>query len=159
MNKENTTNNSPDLKSLFAQFESLTEEYLGKKAPALPDNAKEAIVKYSPYITLVVMLFALPVILGAIGLTAVLTPFAYMGGVRSGMSFSFSTLFLLATLVLEGLALPGLFARKLSGWKLVYYGVLINAVYSLLSLQIGNMIVSTLISLYILVQVKSYYKN
>lgn len=154
-----TTSPQPaDFKTLMAQLDAFFEDYLVKKAPALPPTAKELIVKYSPYIALVVMLFSLPAVLFALGLGALLSPFAFMGGVRYGFSFSLSTLFLLVTLVMNALALPGLFARKLSGWRLVYYATLLGAVSSLLNFQLGNMIIGTAISLYVLYQVKSFYK-
>ena len=159
MTNTTPTNNTPDLKTLYTQFESLLEEYLGKKAPALPTSAKEAIVKYSPYITLLVLLFALPAILAALGLSALFTPFAYMGGLRYGMSFSITTIILLVSLVLEGMAIPGLFARKASAWKLVYYATLVNGLYSLFSFNLGGFIIGTGIGLYVLIQIKSYYKN
>jgi hypothetical protein len=158
-NTSQTTNPSSDLRTMFNQLETLFEEYLGKKAPALPTNAKEMIVKYSPYISLVIIFFSLPAILFALGLGALLTPFAFMGGVRYGFSFSFSTLFLLATLILQIAAIPGLFARQLAGWKKIYFATLLSAVYSLLNFQLGNMIIGTVISLYFLFQVKSYYKK
>ena len=70
-----------------------------------------------PYISLVVIIFSLPAILFALGLGALLTPFAFMGGVRYGFSLKFSTLFLLTTLVFQVAAIPGLFAREMSVWK------------------------------------------
>ena len=61
-------------------------------------------------------------------------------------------------------ALPGLFARKMSGWKLLFYSVIINLVYGLVNSltyfgSILGTLISVLISLYILFQVKSLYKN
>jgi len=153
------SSSSSDFRTMFNQMEVLFEEYLGKKAPALPSNVKELIVKYSPYISLVVIIFSLPAILFALGLGALLTPFAFMGGIRYGFSFSFSTLFLLATLVLQVAAIPALFARQMSGWKKMYYATLLSAVHSLLNFQLGNMVIGTAISLYFLFQVKSYYKK
>jgi len=154
MNNETKTKSTstPDVKTLFVQFETLAEEYLGKKAPALPENAKEMIVKYSPYIAIAVAVIGA---LGTLGLGALLGPLALLGG----YSFSILSLISLASLVMEGMAIPGLFARKASAWKLMYYATLVSAVYLLLRLDIGNLILSTAISLYLLFQVKSYYKN
>ena len=155
-----TTQNSAnpaDFNSSMSKLDDFLELYLVKKAPSLPENAKEAIVKYSPYIALVMLVLSLPVILGFLGLTALLSPFAILGGVHYG--FSFAGIFLLATLVLEIMALPGLFNRKASSWKLMYYASLINAVYSLLNSGVGSFVIGTAISLYFLFQIESYYKN
>jgi hypothetical protein len=159
MNKINTpTSSSSDFKTLFSQLESFLDDYLVKKAPALPTNIKDMLVKYAPYISILVVVLSLPPVLALLGIGAILSPLAYMGGVYVGSSFSFSLLFLIASLIVEAVAIPGLFARKQSAWRLMYYGVLINAVYELLKLNLGSLIVGSAISLYFLFQVKSYYK-
>jgi hypothetical protein len=140
------------------QLDSILTEYLVKKAPAIPTSAKEIIVKYAPYISLVIILFSLPAILFALGLGALLSPFAFLGGLRYGFSFSLTSLVLLITIVLDIIALPSLFKREFFGWKMLYYSTLIGAVHSLLNFQLGNLIIGTAISLYILFQVKNYYK-
>ena len=54
--------------------------YLVKKAPfQIPDNAKEWLVQYGPWITIVVIVLTLPAILALLGLGAVLLPFAGYG--------------------------------------------------------------------------------
>jgi hypothetical protein len=158
MTNTNSSPSTPDFKTIMSQLDTTLELYLVKKAPSLPENIKELIVKYSPYIALVLLALSLPAILFALGLGALLSPFAFLGGVSAGVSFSLGTLVLLVVLVLEAMAIPGLFARKVSAWRLVYYATLINAVYSLISLNFSNLILGTLISLYFLFQVKSYYK-
>lgn len=159
MKTSEKTTQSTDFNSSMKKLEETLELYLIKKAPSLPENAKEAIVKFSPYIALVVLVLSLPMLLGLLGLTAALTPFAFLGGVHSGFSFSFAGLFLLATLVLEIIALPGLFSRKATAWRYMYYASLVNAVYALVRFDLGGLVIGTAISLYILFQVKSYYKN
>jgi hypothetical protein len=104
------------------------------------------------------MVMLLPVLLGVLGLSAFLMPFSYMGGLRYGLGFSFSTIFSLVVLVMQGLALPALFKRQISGWKFMYYVALIQAVQNLLRFDLGGLIIGSAISLYILFQIKSYYK-
>lgn len=147
-----------DLKSGVNQLESTLEEYLVKKAPALPENVKELIVKFAPYITLIMLIMALPAVLVLFGIGALLTPFSYMGGVNAGMTYTVSMVVLAVSLVLEALAIPGLFKRTKQGWNLVFYSALVSAVSSLVSFNIVNLVIGTLISLYFLFQVKSYYK-
>jgi hypothetical protein len=140
------------------ELEALLEEYLVKKAPALPDNIKEIIVKFGPWITLIMMIMLLPVILGVFGLAALLAPASFLGGANVGFSYVVSLLFSIATLVIEGIALPGLFKRQLSAWRLMFYSTLLGAVDSLIHLNIVGLIIGTAISLYILFQIKNKYK-
>ena len=151
---------TPSNKSLIPQLEDMLDLYLVKKAPfQLPANVKEFIVKFGPWITLVLMLLALPIILVALGLSAVLLPMVgAAAGVNTGIMATVSLLFAIAALVLEAIALPGLFKRSKVGWNFVFYSVLVTAVGDLITFEIFGLIISTLISLYILFQIRSYYK-
>ena len=129
--------------------------YLVKKAPVqLPDNAREWIVKWAPWITVVLLIISLPVLLFALGISAVFLPFA--GVYAPGLAFAW--IFLLAELGLEVAALPGLFARKMSGWNLAFYARLLGIVYSAASFSIGGVLIGGLLGLYILFQVRGLYK-
>ena len=73
-----------DLKGILSQLEALLDEYMVQKAPfALPQEVKEFLVKVSPYLVIVFAVMALPLIFAALGLTAILSPFAMMGGYLS----------------------------------------------------------------------------
>ncbi|OGK63153.1 hypothetical protein A2334_01725 [Candidatus Roizmanbacteria bacterium RIFOXYB2_FULL_38_10] len=139
-------------------MEKVCEEYLVKKAPSLPDGVKEAIVKFGPWITLILMIMAAPIILGALGLGTILMPLGFLGGLGSGLNYSLSMIFTAVILVMELIALPGLFKRLKSAWNIMFYVTLIQAVHSLISFNLGGLIIGTLLSLYILFQIKSYYK-
>jgi hypothetical protein len=131
------------------------EYYLVTKAPfQLPDNVKEFLVKFGPWIALVLMIISLPVLLFALGLGAMLTPFA---GVGFGYSYGYLLLFTVVGFVLEAVALPGLFARKMSGWRMMFYAQLVQIVGSLLSGAVIGALVGGLIGLYILFQVRPLY--
>ncbi len=138
----------------------MLELYLVKKAPALPKNVKEILVKFSPWIALLMVVISLPAILALLGLGAALysVPYGAYGMMQAGGGFSIAILFLIATMALQALAVPGLMKRKMAGWNFLYYGVWVNAIYSILNGQIIGMIIGTLIGLYFLFQVKSYYK-
>lgn len=140
-----------------AGLEAQLELYLVKKAPALPVGLKEFIVKFAPWLTLILMVLLLPVLLAALGLGALLLPASYLGGAGSGFFYTITLIGTGAVLVLEGLALPGLFKRLLSGWRLLFYATLINAIISLLGGNLISALVGALIGLYVLFQVKSYY--
>ena len=131
--------------------------YLVKKAPfQLPDAAKEFIVKFGPWITIVLLFLTLPLLLVALGIGAFLMPF---GGLGYATGFGFLSLFVLAEIALMVAALPGLFARKMAGWRLLFYSQVISIVYSLLSGSVVGGIIFGLISLYILFQVRPLYQN
>lgn len=149
---------SNDLKSSLSQLEDLLEEYLVKKAPSLPNDVKEFIVKFGPWITLVILIISLPAILFVLGIGAIFSPFAFLGGASTGVSYMLAMIVLAATVILEAVAIPKLLRRERAGWNLVFYASLLGFVSSILKGDIVGTIIGTLISMYILFQVKSYYK-
>lgn len=134
--------------------------YLVKKAPALPKSFKELIVKFAPWLEIIGAVFTLPAIFSILGFNAMMygTPYGGYVAARTGFNFSLAMFFLLASFALMLLAIPGLFKRSKMGWNYVFYAVLLNAVYSLLNMNLFNLIIGSLISLYLLFQVRSYYK-
>jgi hypothetical protein len=62
-------------------------------------------------------------------------------------------------LVLRAVALPGLFARKMSGWKLLFYAQLVSMLSSLIMGAWFSVIIGGLISMYVMFQVRSMYKD
>jgi hypothetical protein len=131
--------------------------YLVTKAPfQLPIAVKESIVKYGPWISVVLLVLALPPLLFILGLGAVIVPF---GGPGYATSFSYLTILLIVQIGLLIAALPGLFARKMQGWRLIFYSRLLGIVSSLLSGLIVNALLGGLISLYILFQVRALYEE
>lgn len=153
------TNNKTGNQLSIAKLEEFLELYLVQKAPALPENIKEFIVKYGPYISIVMMVLMAPALIAILGFSSVIMPYAYMGGIRPGFNFSISTIFMIGQITLQIIALPGLFKRAKSAWKLMFYASLVGLVYSLLNGALVNGIVSALISFYILFQIKSLYIN
>jgi len=130
--------------------------YLVKKAPIqLPDNAKEWLVQYGPWITIVLLVLTLPALLFILGIGAVLIPFA---GPGYASGFGFAAIGVIVHTVLTVMALPGLFARKMSGWTLLFYARLVSIVANLLAGAIVSAVVVGVISLYILFQVRPLYK-
>ncbi|MDR3643334.1 MAG: chromate transporter [Candidatus Doudnabacteria bacterium] len=162
MNQQVPGQNSPGTPTptgdFMQQMENFFNTYLHKKAPFhLPLNAKEWIVKYGPWIALIIMALSLPVILATLGLTTAFAPATVIYGSYRG-NFLLEGLLGLASFVLEAAALPGLFKRSLQGWKLVYYSALISAVAELLSVNIIGFIISLAVSMYFLFEIKEYYK-
>jgi hypothetical protein len=131
--------------------------YLVKKAPfQLPKEVKEFLVKFGPWIALVLLLLSLPGLLVMLGLGTAFMPF---GGAVYSVGFTYITVVLLAQLVLMAVALPGLFKRKMAAWRLVFYSHLIGIVSQLLMGAILGAIIGGLIGLYILFQIRPLYVN
>src|SRR5437870_8850216 len=129
--------------------------YLVQKAPfQLPAEGKEWIVKYGPWIMVVLMILSLPALLFLLGIGTFLVPF---GGVGYATGFGSAAVLLIVQLGLSVAALPGLFARKMSGWNLLFYARIVSFVASLLVGAIIGALLGALISLYILFQVRSLY--
>ena len=85
-----------------------------------------------------------------------LVPFA---GIGYASGFGLAAITLIVQLGLMIAALPGLFARKMSGWRLVFYSELFSILTSILNYAILGAIVGGLIGLYILFQVRTKYSE
>ena len=157
MEKQKTTQTT-DLKGSLKSLEGILDLYFGQKAPAMPTNIKELIVNLAPWLTLILGLLSLPAILFVFGLGTLFAPFSFLGGVRAGFNYSLSMIVLAISVVLGFLAVPGLFKKTRQGWNFVYYSALVSVLYSLVSFNLGGLIIGALISFYILFQVRTYYK-
>jgi hypothetical protein len=149
---------STPLPKNMGELETVLDNIFGKKAPALPENVKEMIVKYGPYITVVLLVMAAPAILAIFGLGTVLAPFSLLSGVSGFSIYTITMILSLIIFALQIIALPGLFKRTMAGWRFMFYGSLVSAVSSLLSMNIGSLVISTAISFYFLFQIRGYYK-
>ncbi len=158
---------SSDIKSLLSQLEALLDEYMVKKAPfTLPKDAKEFIAKVSPYLIIIFAIMALSFIFFTLGLSAFVAPFAMMGGYGYGLglSWSFGTIIALVvsiiSVVIELMAVPGLFKRTKSSWRLLFYASIVSLIGGILSINgLVGAIIGAIIGWYILFQVKELYKK
>lgn len=144
------------------QLDDILELYLVKKAPSLPANAKEALVRFAPWIALIVLIISLPLVLGILGLGALVAPLSMFGGPAYAASYTtsyiISAVILGISILLMALSIPGLFARSMKGWRLAYYGVLVGLISNLISFNIVGGLINALIGFYLLLQIKSYYR-
>jgi len=143
------------------QIEKTLDEYFGKKAPALPNNIKEILVKIAPYFAILGVILSLPAIFLLLGLGSLATVIAPLGGVSSVTSLPtmwVGILLLIPSVILEAMAVPGLFARKAMAWKYLFWAQLISVVSSVVQLNIVGAILGAVIGFYLLFQVKSFYK-
>ncbi len=142
---------------IVSQLETTLNEYFGNKAPQLPRNIKDIIVKIAPYLVILGVIVSIPAILALFGLSALLAPAMLLGGGWTIVGIV-SLVTLIATVVLEALAIPGLFAKKKSAWNKLFWVSLIGIVSSLVSGNLVSLIVGTAINWYVLFQVRSYYR-
>ncbi|MFA6532465.1 MAG: chromate transporter [Patescibacteria group bacterium] len=159
-----TATGDTDFKGMFGKLEVILEEYLVEKAPfQLPKNVKEIIVKFSPYLAILGVVMGIPGVLALLGAGTILAPLGLVGGMMTGRPFLgfgyiISVVFLGVMIVLEGLAIPGLFSRSKKGWTFIYWSALVGVVQNIISFNIGGLVIGGLISMYFLFQVKEYYK-
>ena len=152
---------APGAASSFNQLEVLLNDYLGKKAPAIPDNIKETLVSFAPYISIIEIVIALPAITAIFGLGAMmsfLTPYAGVAYMNLGVMYYIGLIGIIISAVLNGMAIPGLFKRTLGAWKLMYYATLASFVGAVIQGSIVNGLLGALIGMYVLFQVKNKYK-
>ncbi|MEK7638182.1 MAG: hypothetical protein AAB375_02020 [Patescibacteria group bacterium] len=129
------------------------------KLPNLPVNIKQVIVKIAPYLAVIGVILSLPAVLALIGLGAIGSSISAASGAWGyAGSGTLAVAFATVSVVLMALAIKGLFARTLSGWQFMYYNALVGGVYSLIRVDIMSFIIGTGVSLYLLFQVKSYYR-
>jgi predicted membrane protein len=60
-------------------------------------------------------------------------------------------------IVLQLMAIPGLFKRQEKAWRLMFYSSVLSLVQQLFSFNLGGMVIGAIISFYFLFQVKSKY--
>lgn len=144
------------MKQYTDSLDKILSEYLVKKAPMLPKNIKDLLVKLAPYFAILAVVFGLPAILAVFGLGAMMTPFALVAGAKTGM-YWLITVVAFVQIILSGLSIKPLFARSGHGWRLMYYSQLLGVVSGLGNFDLVNLFF-TLLSLYLLYQVKSSYK-
>lgn len=152
MAKPNSLTNS------LTQLENTLAEYFIKKAPALPENIKELLVQFAPWLTVLGVIFGIPAVLSLFGIGN-MAPYAYYGmrGFGGG-TFMLAGLFMAAALALQAMAISGLFAHSRQGWQYLFYAMLVNVVYWLITFNLGALVIGSLLGMYLLFQVRSYYK-
>ena len=142
---------------MITKLEKELDKIFIKKLPELPKKIKEIIVKYGPYLAVILLILSVPVILAFMGLMITTTSLMFLGGAR-GCFYIISVLLGVVMIILQIIAIPGLFKRKIKSWRLLFYISLISALLSLLKFDLGGLIIGAGISWYILFQIKSYYK-
>jgi|SRR5579871_2663574 len=130
------------------------------KAPSLPKNIQDTLAKIAPILALIFGIIGILGALGGLGLLTIFSPFAMMEGMHGygyGTGFIAAALWLVSSIFML-VAYPGLRARKMKGWTMLFWSEAISFVGSLVSLAIVSGIIGAVIAFYLLYQIKSYYK-
>lgn len=125
-----------------------------KKAPALPTNIQDTLVKITPWVALIFGILGILAGLGAVGVS----PVAMFGGVRNSMMVLVSGVLTIASSALLLMAYPKTKALKMQGWTFLFWSTVVSLVSSLLVGAIVSAIIWGLVEFYLLFQIKSHYK-
>ncbi len=158
-----TTSHTNQAKDALGKLEALFEEYLGKKAPVMPENIKDTLVSFAPYLAILTVVISAPALFALLGgIGSVVGPFSAFLGAGYMMQYSFTFMIGAATLlvsaVFAALAIQGLFKREMKAWRLMYYSSLFSFVASVLQGSVISALVGLIIGMYILFQVKEKYR-
>jgi hypothetical protein len=140
------------------KLKEILQKYLVDKCPiALPDSVKEFIVKVSPVMALIGVIISFPVFFAYFGISLISLPFASVS--NYGFMHYVDMAKTIGSFIFEIIVLPGLFKRTVKVWNLLFYFAIFNLVFSVLTFNIGSIIVGTIISFYLLFQCRSKYIN
>jgi len=114
----------------------LLDYYLVAKAPfRIPDRTKEEIVRWWPRITTAVLVIVL-LLFPFLKIWLNLAEFgASFGGVSETATFHYTEIALVVQWSLTAISLPGLFGRKVWGWKAIFCARIVGIVIGLLAIS------------------------
>lgn len=133
-------------------IDKMLRMFLYDKMPHLPQKWKEFLVAYIPILTLVSLFFRIPSILALFGASWYLSYFS-----RFSYAMMIDSLFMLGNTVVTLIALPGLFGRKKSAWRLLLVVIALNALADLFTFNIIRLLIGAAVSLYFYYQLEEYY--
>ena len=129
--------------------------FLGK-FPPFPDDIKELLVKYGPYLILISAVFMLFGLLTAFGVgTAAIGIGAIPFG--SGLMMYIALFVVTIIAVIYLMAFTPLRARKKAGWNLIYYALLLSLFSNIIQLAFLSAIISGVLGFWVLFQIREKY--
>lgn len=138
MYMENTNNTKESLLKSAHGFEAQLLPFFAK-FPHIPEGGRKVIADISPWLALIFGILGLLGLLGAGALMTLLAiPALLTGGIWVIVGF-ITTLLGLAAVILQLLAVSPLRARMKKGWNYLFYGILIGALSTIISV-IGGVI-------------------
>ncbi len=128
----------------FPDLEKNLEGFLKHKMPQMPETWKPYFVKAMPWLAIVGVLFTIPTLLILFSLNTLLMPFAVLDGFFSSLLRLVGTTLTLVYAVVTAISVPKLFRREGGGWAILFYGVLLGAISSVLSFSLSFLLVDAL---------------
>jgi len=132
------------------------------KLPAFPKGLNDFIVSVAPWLALIFGVLAIIAGVQAFGVFSVTAPLAAYAGLQG---YTFIAIVTAVILFLQGLigllAFSPLKAKKVKGWNLMFYSLLLGLLSPIITLNtysILNALVGVLIGYYVLYQVRAFYK-
>lgn len=149
-NMGNASNASFEPYTAFSGVEQTLEQHLGATSKLqLPENMRAGFVRFLPWVALLFLPLHFAAVLLLLGISALAT--------LVGSPSIIGALVSVGVLVLDVIALPGLFARKRQGWAFFTYAIAAGAVGDLLSFSIFGLVMSAAL-LWLSFQVKYHYR-
>ena len=149
----NPKENSGVVNGLIGAIEPINE-----KLPALPESAKEWIVKALPWIIIIASILMLPAVFAIFGLGAMFGTLGVLAGYTVGFSYYLIWAISVVMFVMQLSAVKGLMSRRISGWNILFYVSILSVISGIVSGSLFSAIIAVVIELYLLFQIKSYYK-
>jgi hypothetical protein len=141
------------------ELEKVLEKYFLTKAPKLPADIQKLIVQYGPYVLAVLLVLSIMSLLSMFGFNAmVYNPLRMLAGPTLGMWYQVYLVFTVIVVVLQALALPGLFKRSMTGWRYMFYAALVSLVQNIITMNIAGLIVGSGLTFYLMYQIRHHYK-
>ncbi|HVV66621.1 MAG TPA: hypothetical protein VHB72_00925 [Candidatus Saccharimonadales bacterium] len=162
------------------QLEKPLEDIFASQAPPLSNNAKRALVRYLPWINLILGILTLYAVYILWHWAHLVNNFVdytnslsapYGSPVIANNRLTFGIWFGMIVLAIEAVlylaAFPATRNRKRTGWELMFYALLLNFVYGVAILftdygSLGNLIwsvIGSIAGLYLLFQVRASYTH
>ncbi|MDQ6482181.1 hypothetical protein [Dyadobacter sp. LHD-138] len=129
--------------------------FLGK-FPPFPDNVKELLVQYGPYLILIGAILGLLGLLAAFGIGGAAIGLG-LAAYGSGFSFYVGIVLAAVMMIMYLMAFSPLRARKKAGWNLMYYALLLSLISNLLQLAILAVIIGGVLGFWVLFQIRDKY--
>ncbi len=134
----------------FDSVEQTLEQHLGATSKVqLPTNMRAGFVRFLPWVALLFLPIHFAGVLLLLGISALAT--------LVGSTSIVGALVSAGVLVLDVIALPGLFGRTRHGWAFFVYAIALGAVGNVLSFSLFGLVVSAAL-LWLAFQVKYHYR-
>ncbi len=146
------------LSSIGYKIETAGYKYFYEKAPPTPESIRRMIAKYLIIGLLLFILWQGYTLVKYISFELTAPSVSYLYSYGSGGYGIIGIMLVGMSIVMELAALLGLFHYKRIGWLYLFYGQILAILNELVHLNLINFIFGTIISFYLLFQIRGYYR-